>query len=362
MDPTPTCCPHRPCPASGQPGQGHLGLHAQQEQRCICHACQPTCSAPPGTVVSRLRPSAAPGGLVVPLRAPGGPVPALVAACGWDERTGAAGWARSGRQGQAVHAYWVAHPRDLGQVPADERRVKQPGGMVWRARARMVRTRLGWGGAGRAQRDMPLSRRLLQRGRRGAARRPLVSWPDGWGAALRAMRATLRAPVPTGQGGRPRWRPWRHLLSAQVGTRDARRRVVDPERRLVKGTPVRVETLRQRSPGAGVRNTADSARRNATCRARLALRARRCRAVAREPLPLPAGLGVVGTVSTLCMPHASLGRAPQTTPARAAGSPDQGGTRQALLAFHVPLPRGVPPKQRGRPSRAWQRLIKRWCS
>jgi hypothetical protein len=33
-----------------------------------------------------------------------------------------------------------------------------------------------------------------------------------------------------------------------------------------------------------------------------------------------------------------------------------------LLSFHVPLPRWSPPKRRGRPSRALQRLIERWCS
>jgi hypothetical protein len=35
---------------------------------------------------------------------------------------------------------------------------------------------------------------------------------------------------------------------------------------------------------------------------------------------------------------------------------------QELLSFHAPLPRWTPPKQRGRPSRAFQRLIERWCS
>jgi hypothetical protein len=38
--------------------------------------------------------------------------------------------------------------------------------------------------------------------------------------------------------------------------RDAQRRVVDGERRIVEGTPARVETLRRRSPGDGVINTA----------------------------------------------------------------------------------------------------------
>jgi hypothetical protein len=46
----------------------------------------------------------------------------------------------------------------------------------------------------------------------------------------------------------------------------------------------------------------------------------------------------------------------------AAGITDHCWTIHELLSFHVPLPRWVPPKQRGRPSRALQRLIKRWCA
>ena len=82
-----------------------------------------------------------------------------MAAFGFDERTVAAWWARAGRQGQAVHEYLVEQPRDLGQVQADEIRVKKQGGIVWMALAMMVKTRLWLGGAVSEQRDMPLIRR-----------------------------------------------------------------------------------------------------------------------------------------------------------------------------------------------------------
>jgi len=42
--------------------------------------------------------------------------------------------------------YLVEQPRDLGQVPADELRVKKQGGLVWMAMAMMVQTRLWLGG------------------------------------------------------------------------------------------------------------------------------------------------------------------------------------------------------------------------
>jgi transposase-like protein len=360
MAPPTTCCPNRHCPARGQTGQGQIGIHAQKEHRCICHACHTTCSARTGTVFYRRRPSAETVVIIVTLRAPGGPLQALGAAFGGDERTMAAWWARSGRQGQAVPEYLVEHPRDLGQVQADELRVKHQGGIVWMALAMLVTTRWWLGGEGSERRDLPLIRRVIERVRRWAAWRPLLLCPDGVVTSLRAMRETLRAPVPTGKGGRPRLRPWRHVFMAQVVKRYERRRVVATDRRLIAGTPARVETLRRRAQGDGVSNTASMERLHATFRECLAPRARRCRALARPLLTWHEGMFLVGTVSHLCTPQTSWSHTPQTTPAMAAGITDHGWTMHALLSFPVPLPRWVPPTQRGRPSRAVQRLITRW--
>jgi transposase-like protein len=362
MDPTTTFCPNEHCPARGQTGQGNIGSHSRKEQRCICHECDKTFSATTGTVFYRMRTSAETVVLIVTLLAHGGPVHAMVAAFGCDERTVAEWWARSGRQGQAVHAYLVEQPRDLGQVPADALRVQKQGGIVWMALAMMVRTRLWLGGEVSAQRDVPLLRQLIGRVRRCAARRPLVVCTDGVVSYIRAMRETCRDPVHTGTGGRPRLRPWRHVLIAQVIKRYERRRVVATERRMVDGTPARVETLRRRSQGDGVIKTAYMERLNATFRERLAPLARRCRALARQTLTLPEGMFLVGTVSNFCTPHWSLHPAQKTTPAMAAGITDHCWTMHALLSFHVPLPRWAPPKRRGRPSRARQCLSERWCS
>jgi transposase-like protein len=296
MDPTTTFCPNQNGPARGQTGQGTLGIHSQKEQRFICHAWHTTCSARKGTVFYRLRTSAETVVLVVTLLAHGCPLQAIVAALGFDERTVAAWWARSGRQGQAVHEYLVEQPRDLGQVQADEIRVKQQGGIVWMALAMMVQTRLWLGGEVSAQRDMTLIRRLIERVRRCATHRPLLFCTDGLCSYIRAIRETFRDPVPTGQGGRPRLRPWRHVFIAQVVKRYERRRVVATDRRIVDGTPARVETLRHRSQGDGVINTAYIERLNATCRERLAPLTRRCRALARHTLTLHEGMFVVGTV------------------------------------------------------------------
>jgi len=157
---------------------------------------------------------------------------------------------------------------------------------------------------------------------------------------------------------------------AQVVKRYAQRRVVAVERRLIVGTWARVETLRRRSQGDGVINTAYIERLNATFRERLASLTRRGRALARCTRTLQHGMYLIGTVYNFCTPHASLRLVAaasgmpgvQRTPAMAAGITDHGWTVQELLSCHVPPPRWIPPKRRGRPSRVFQRLVERWCS
>ena len=166
---------------------------------------------------------------------------------------------------------------------------------------------------------MPLIRRLIERVKRCAARRPLLVCTDGLVSYIRAIRETFRDPVHTGKDGRPRLRPWRHVLIAQVVKRYERRRVVETERRIIDGTPARVETLRRRSQGDGVINTAYIERLNATFRERLAPLARRSRALARRTLTLQHGMYLIGTVYNFCTPHASLA-SPRSGPACAACS------------------------------------------
>jgi transposase-like protein len=362
MDPTTTFCPNVACSARGQTGQGNIGIHSCKDKRLLCTECHKTFSATKGTAFYRLRTSAETVSLVGTLLAHGCPRQAIVVALGYDERT-VAGWvARGGAQGQAVQEHLVEPPRDLGQVQAEESRVKKQGGMVWMALAMMVWTRLGLGGEVREQRDRPLIRRLLARVRRCAAHRPLLCCPDGLVSSIRAMRETFRDPVHTGTGGRPRLCPWRQVLIAQVVKRDERRRGVETARRLVDGTPARVETLRRRSHGEGVINTASIERLHATFRERLASLTRRGRALARRTLTLQQGMYVIGTVSNFCTPHASLAQAGgKTTPAMAAGITDHCWSVRALLSYHVPPLPWTPPKQRGRPSHALKRLIERWC-
>jgi transposase-like protein/IS1 family transposase len=363
MDPTTVCCPNLACPARGQVGKGNINIHSRKDQRFICTQCRKTFTATKGTAFYRLRTSAETVPLVVTLMAHGCPLQAIVVAFGFDERTVASWLARAGCHSQAVQEYLVEQPRDLGQVQADELRVKTQGGLVWMALAMMVRTRLWLAGEVSTHRDLPLIRRLIERVRQCAVHRPLLFCTDGFVAYVRAIRETFRDPERTGAHGRPRLRPWRNVCIAQVVKRYAQRRVVDVERRVIAGTPRRVETLRRRSHGAGVINTAYIERLNATFRERLAALTRRSRALARRTLTLQHGMYLIGTVYNFCTPHASMdGAGRATTPAMAAGITHHCWTVRELLSFHVPPPRWTPPKRRGRPSQALHHLVAQWCS
>jgi len=363
MDPTATFCPNWACPARGQTGQGNIGIHSRKDKRFLCTECHKTFSATKGTALYRLRTATETVTLVVTLLAHGCPPQAIVAAFGFDERTVRRWMGRSGVQGQAVQEYLVEQPRDLGQVQADEIRVKKQGGIVWMALAMMVATRLWLAGEVSEHRDMPLIRRLIERVRRCALPRPLLFCTDGLCAYSRAIRETFRDAVRTGGRGRPQLHPWRNVCIAQVVKRYAQRRVVEVERRIVDGPPARVETLRRRSQGNGVINTAYIERLNATFRERLAALTRRGRALARCTRTLQEGMYLIGTVYNFCTPHASLIHAgATTTPAMAASITDHCWSVHELLSYHVPPPRWTPPTQRGRPSRVFQRLVERWCS
>ena len=301
MDLAATFCPNPDCPARGQSGQGNIGIHSRKERRFICKQCHKTFTTTRGTAFYRVRTPTETVSLVLTLMAHGCPLQAIVVAFGFDERTVAAWFARAGHQAQAVQEYVVEQPRDLGQVQADEIRVKQQGPISWMALAMSVGTRLWLAGEVSAQRDLGLLRRLLSRVRRCAARRPLLICTDGFRAYPRAIREAFRDPQLTGQRGRPRWRRWKTLHIAQVVKHYGQRRVVRVERRIVVGSATQVEKLRRRAQGGeGVLNTAYIERLNATFRERLATLTRRGRALARCTATLHAGIYLIGTVYNFC--------------------------------------------------------------
>ena len=300
MDRAHTFCPNLDCPARGQIGQGHIGIHLRKEQPLICTQCRHTSTVTNGTTFYRLRTPAQTVSLVLTLLAHGCPLQAIVVAFGFDERTVAAGFARAGRQSQAVQEHLVEQPRELGQVQADEMRVKQQGKISWMALARTVGTRLWLAGEVSEQRDLGLIRRLLGRVRRCAARARLLFCPEGFRAYPRAIREPFRDPLPTGKPGRPRLPCWKSLLIGQVVKHYVQRRVVSVEHRILAGTAAPGEKRRRSQGGAGMITTAYIARLNATFRERLATLTRRGRALARCTTTRHSGMYLSGTAYNFC--------------------------------------------------------------
>ena len=168
MDPTQAFCPNMDCPARGQSGQGNISVPSRTERRFLCQQCGKTFAERTGTPFFRLRTPTETVTLVVTLLAHGCPLQAIVAAFGFAERTVADWLDRAGLHCHAVHEHLVETPRRLGQVQADELRVKIQGAIVWMAMAVLVPTRLWLGGEVSPHRDLSLIRRLRQHVRRGA--------------------------------------------------------------------------------------------------------------------------------------------------------------------------------------------------
>ena len=118
-------------------------MHSQAQQRYRCTTCGQTFAATKDTPFYRLRTAADVVMFVLTLLSHGGPTQAIVAACGVEERPGAAWLTRPGQHVQRVHPHVAQHGRvDLQHVQGDERWVKLVGRRVWMAMAMAVPSRL----------------------------------------------------------------------------------------------------------------------------------------------------------------------------------------------------------------------------
>jgi len=370
MNPQIEFCPNVDCPARGQNGKGNIIIHSRQPERYKCKVCGKTFTATKGTMLYRLHKSLDVVKIVITLLAYGCPQQAIEAAFGLDERTVADWQHRAGQHCEQVHQHLVECPRELGQVQADELRVKQQGQVVWMAMALQVPTRLWLGGTVAKQRSFELIKSLMEKVRASALCRPLLFCTDGFSAYFRAIQEVFREAVPTGQAGRPHLRPWDNLCIAQVVKQYARRRVIGITRRILQGTAEQIQTILRSTQKSETINTAYVERLNATFRSRLASLIRRGRSLARQTLTLYHGMYLIGTVYNFCTYHKSL-RIPgivgghkwlPRTPAMATGLTDHCWTMEELLLFRVPPSRWSPPKKRGRPSTLTKSLAAQWCS
>ena len=359
MNPRQQFCPNKDCPTRGKAGTGNIVIHSQQEQRYRCTGCGKTFSATRGTPLYGIKTCREVVVLVITLLAHGCPVQAIVAAFGLDERTVRRWYLKAGDHCQLVHEQIVGTSQlDLGQVQADEIKVKTQQGTVWMGLAMMISTRLWLGGVVSAKRDQALILALVDHIRAIALCRVLLLAVDGLASYVDAFQKAFRSPWPTGRRGRPRLIVWAGINIVQV----VKRRSSDSlsiERRIVQGNAQQVKACLKTSQGGGQINTAFIERLNATFRQCLACLGRRSRHLARQVQTLEAGMFLVGCVYNFCSDHASL-KLPlwitprrchwvPRTPAMTAGLTDHRWSVLELLSFKVPPPPFVPPKRRGRP-------------
>ena len=370
MDPQEQFCQNDACPARGKSGEGNIVIHSRKEARYKCRVCGKTFAETKGTPFYRLRHTEDEVSLVVTLIAHGCPVQAIVAAFGLDERTVTDWQERSGEHCQKVHEHLVEQPRDLMHIQADEMWVKAQGYVLWMAMAIMVSSRLWLGGVISQQRDERLIVALVQHVRACALARPLLICVDGFRAYVKAIQRVFRTPLPTGKRGRPRLISWPHIHIGQVVKRYNAKRIIGISRRMAQGSLPIAQMLIADSNGGSMLNTAFIERLNATFRSRLARLTRRTRSLTRNHQSLTYLMFLMGCVYNFCTDHKSL-RLPGViggrkwiprTPAIAAGLTDHRWTVKELLSFRVPPPAWLPPRHRGRRSKAELALIARWCS
>jgi hypothetical protein len=227
----------------------------------------------------------------------------------------------------------------------------------------MVSTRLWLGGVISTRRDRDLIRRLVAMIAACAIVAPLLLVVDGFKSYIEVFQSTFRMRVPTGRRGAPRKVAWPELCIGQVVKQSSGKRVVGVRRRLVQGSKQMVERLMRQTPGCLVLNTAYIERLNGTFRARLAPLSRRTHHLVHRKEVLHSGMYLVGALYNFCTFHTSLSLATgeQRTPAMAAGITAHCWSVSELLWHRVAPTRWQPPKQRGRRSKAVQKLIEQWA-
>ena len=110
MNPQSVFCPNIECHARGQQARENIKIHSQAEKRYSCTECGATFSTTKGTLFYRLKTDSVTVMQVLTLVAYGCPVPAIVMAFGFDERTVKKWWRRAGEHCQGVHATIVSQP------------------------------------------------------------------------------------------------------------------------------------------------------------------------------------------------------------------------------------------------------------
>lgn len=341
MNPEEQVCPNPECCASGK--EGKIGVHSRQDKRYRCKACGRTFSATMGTAYYRLKKSPELFTLVVSLLAYGCPVQAIVASFQIDERTVWRWLIQAGKHCESVHEKWVSKGcLELGQIQADELKVKTYLGTIWLGLVMQVKTRLWLGGAVDKQRGKRLLQGVLSYAERAGRGGQILIAVDGFNIYLEVIPLIFAKRWDWLQ---PCWQGWQNVLIVQLmkQRRGQRGRV---EQQIAAGTRQQVTALIRDSQGRGWINTAYIERLNATFRLRIATLVRCTRVLVRQPQTLEVWMWLVGCTYNFCSYHDAL-KQPlivsqnkrfwiRQTPAMAAALTDHRWSMAELLAFKRP--------------------------
>ena len=341
MNPQEQVCPNPKCCASGKDGK--IGVHSRQDKRYRCKVCGRTFTTTLGTAYYRLKKSHELFTLVVSLLAYGCPVQAIVAAFQIDERTVWRWLNQAGKQCETVHEQLVSKGcLELGQIQADELKVKTYLGTIWLAIVMQVKTRLWLGGSVDKQRGKALLKRVLSYAERSGIGGEVLIAVDGFNIYLEVIPLIFAKSWDWLHGC---WHGWQEVLIVQLmkQRRGKRGRV---EQQIAAGRRQQVAALIRHSQGHGWINTAYIERLNATFRLRIASLVRCTRVLVRQPETLEGWMWLVGCTYNFCTEHDALkialpissrkrfwiGR----TPAMAAELTDHRWSMAELLAFKRP--------------------------
>lgn len=175
----------------GRVGEGQIVIHRRKERWGKAF------NATKGTALYRLHKPPVLLVTVATLLAYDCLVQAIVAAFALDERTVADWQRRAGRQGKRLHTHMV----QVGQVQADELRVRIVGGVVWLAMVLSVPSRRWLGGTVSATWDRALIRVMHRRVRQSGLVIAVLLCIDGPISSPRQALQLFRQPVRA--GGRP---------------------------------------------------------------------------------------------------------------------------------------------------------------
>lgn len=341
MNPQEQVCPNPECCASGKDGE--IGVHSRREQRYRCKKCGRTFSATVGTAYYRVKKAHELFTVVVSLLAYGCPVQAIVVSFALDERTVWRWLENAGKHCQGVHEQVVSQGQlELGQIQADELKVKTYLGTVWLGLVMQVKTRLWLGGGVSQQRGKQLLKAVLSYAQAAGSAGEVLIAVDGFNIYLEVIPLIF---IKTWNWLQACWQGWQTVAVVQL-MKQRQGKVGQVHKRIARGTHPQIARLIQASQGRGWINTAYIERLNATFRLRVSSLVRATRVLVHRPETLESWMWLVGCVYNFCTDHEALKIplpvSPQKrfwirrTPAIAAALTDHRWSIAELLAFKRP--------------------------